>query len=111
MPWQSWRQVVELPHCGSALATSTDCTSVSRLVGVYKPKQKIFKAAMAEFDPKYKAQDYLMVGDHWQGDIGGAKQMGMDQAFLNLKDKEVKDGTCTYHFTELLALKDMFMER
>ena len=81
--------------------------TIAEDVGVYKPKQKIFKAAMAEFDPKYKAQDYLMVGDHWQGDIGGAKQMGMDQAFLNLKDKEVKDGTCSYHFTELLALKDI----
>ena len=46
-----------------------------------------------------------MVGDHWQGDIIGGKQMGMDQAFLNLKGKEVKEGTCTYEIKELLELK------
>jgi len=79
--------------------------TIAEEVGVYKPKQKIFKAAMAEFNPQYEAKDFLMVGDHWQGDIIGGKQMGMDQAFLNLKGKEVKEGTCTYEIKELLELK------
>jgi HAD superfamily hydrolase (TIGR01549 family) len=61
------------------LDTLIDSLTTSQEIGVYKPSQKVFMAALAKAE--CEPQEAVYVGDRWLRDIFGAKQVGM-QAIL-----------------------------
>jgi putative hydrolase of the HAD superfamily len=73
----------------------------SEMVGVQKPHSKIFLYALRQANAKKEAS--IMVGDDLQGDIKGAKDIGLDQVFFNPHGKS--------HFTkpsyEIHSLKEL----
>ncbi|RKF20186.1 noncanonical pyrimidine nucleotidase, YjjG family [Alginatibacterium sediminis] len=54
---------------------------ISEEIGANKPSSKIFEFALAALD--CTANDCLMVGDNLVADVGGAKDIGMDQVWFN----------------------------
>ncbi len=58
-----------------------DVIVTSDKAGVKKPHPRIFKFALDK--SKAKGEHSLMIGDHMEADILGAKSAGMDQVFFN----------------------------
>jgi putative hydrolase of the HAD superfamily len=58
----------------------------SEHVGVRKPHADIFRYALEKAGAT--KEDSLMIGDDWDADILGARDFGMDQAFLSLHEEE-----------------------
>jgi len=72
---------------------SADCT---------KPDRKIFEFALRAADAKRRTS--LMVGDHLEVDIVGARRVGIDQAYVNSSPMRRREKV-TYHVNTLLELK------
>ena len=58
----------------------------SEHVGVRKPHPNIFHYALEKAGAR--VEESLMIGDDWEADILGARDFGMDQAFLSVKEDE-----------------------
>ena len=69
-----------------------------------KPDRKIFDYAMELNDAS--ASECIMIGDNYIADIQGAKNAGIDQVFLNLKEHDVNK-TATHTITNLQELKNI----
>lgn len=76
----------------------------SEQVGVLKPDVRIFQHAfnIAEALP----EESLMVGDHLQVDVLGARKAGMDGVWFN-PHGAIEDGVPTYEIKELKGLLDI----
>ncbi len=70
---------------------------LSDVVGYNKPHSKIFLEALktAQVSPK----EALMIGDNWNADICGAKQVGIDQVYLGAAVE--RDFEATYSIENL----------
>jgi putative hydrolase of the HAD superfamily len=67
-----------------------------------KPHAEIFNMAMNLTDAK--AEQSIMIGDHFDVDIVGAQNVGMDQIYFN-PNKRLQDGKATY---EISCLSELF---
>lgn len=76
----------------------------SEKAGVQKPHQQIFEYALEAADAK--PTESLMIGDDFEGDIRGAKAVGMDQVYFNPNNNPT-DEKATYEIDSLLQLMDI----
>lgn len=70
-----------------------------------KPSSEIFEYAIKSSNAR-KAES-IMIGDSWESDIVGAKNIGIDQVFFKLNDMPInteKYGNPTHTITELIQL-------
>jgi putative hydrolase of the HAD superfamily len=73
-------------------------------VGVRKPNPLIFEYAL-KLTGAVK-EESLMIGDDWDADILGARNFGMDQAFLKFNDHR-HNVRATFTIEQLLELKNI----
>lgn len=71
-------------------------------IGVLKPWPEIFHFALSATQSELR--DSLMIGDSWENDITGAKQVGMHQAFYNAAGKTELPFQPTYQLSDLKEL-------
>jgi len=76
----------------------------SERAGVQKPHEDIFLYALEQAGTD--AKHSLMIGDDVEGDIRGARAIGMDQVLFNPGQKEHRENP-TYEIGSLLELKDI----
>ncbi len=76
----------------------------SEKAGVQKPHENIFQYALQRANTT--ADVSLMIGDDLEGDVKGAKAMGIDQVFFNPNYKSHGE-QCTYEIHALRELKDI----
>lgn len=72
--------------------------------GCTKPDRKIFEYALRVSGAKRRKS--LMVGDHLEVDIIGARRVGMDQAYVNSLPMTRREKV-TYHISSLQGLKEI----
>lgn len=78
--------------------------TTSEVVGHNKPRPEIYHQALTSVNARKK--ESLMIGDDLDVDILGARNFGIDQAFLN-RDGITHNDPVTYEFTSLQALEDI----
>jgi putative hydrolase of the HAD superfamily len=85
----------------SKLDTYFDIIVTSESVGVKKPNPKIFEYALSQ--AKANREESIMIGDSWEADIMGAKNMGIKPIFCNFEKQQVDDSILSIE--NLLELK------
>ena len=78
-----------------------DTVTNSEMVGVKKPNPKIFNHALGL--AKTTAQSSIMIGDSFEADILGAKNIGMDVIFFDVHDTPITEGV--KQVNNLMSLK------
>ncbi|MCL5129085.1 MULTISPECIES: YjjG family noncanonical pyrimidine nucleotidase [unclassified Algibacter] len=73
----------------------------SEMVGVKKPNPKIFKHALELANAK--AENSIMIGDSFEADIIGAKNIGMDVIFFDINNIVLEEDI--KQISELLSLR------
>ncbi|WP_147678228.1 YjjG family noncanonical pyrimidine nucleotidase [Algibacter pacificus] len=66
-----------------------DTVTNSEMVGVKKPNPKIFNHALEQANTK--AERSIMIGDSFEADILGAKNIGMDVIFFDVNNTELNE--------------------
>ena len=89
---------------GSGLEPFFETLTVSEEVGVKKPNPEIFHYALRKAHAS--VGESLMIGDEMAVDIDGARAIGMDTVFLNLKNEKV-EGKYTFEVYDLLKIKEL----
>ncbi len=89
---------------GSGLEPFFETLTVSEEVGVKKPNPEIFHYALRKAHAS--VGESLMIGDEMAVDIDGARAIGMDTVFLNLKNEKV-EGESTFEVHDLLKIKEL----
>jgi len=85
-------------------------TIISEEVGYAKPNPKIFQIAQQACQstiPQLTASDIIMIGDHYNVDIIGAQQAGIDQIYFCPDTAENAILQATYHVHNLLEIKQI----
>ncbi|OYT17279.1 MAG: noncanonical pyrimidine nucleotidase, YjjG family [Bacteroidetes bacterium 4572_77] len=77
----------------------------SEMLGIQKPNIEIFKFALKQADAS--VNESVMIGDDQLTDIAGARNVGMDQVFVNFIN-ETLIGGATYEINSLKELMDIF---
>ena len=62
---------------------------ISEEVGSPKPDKKIFEHALKSMNAPKKST--LMIGDSWEADINGARNIGIDQIYFNPERQQFKE--------------------
>jgi len=78
--------------------------TTSETIGYNKPRPEIFQHALSTAHAK--KSESLMVGDDLEVDIAGARNFGIDQAFLNIDGIRHNDPV-THEISSLLELKQI----
>lgn len=73
----------------------------SEMVGVKKPNPKVFEFALNRAGAN--ARESVMIGDNWEADIMGAKQMDMHTIFCNFEHGYIDESVTTVN--NLLEIK------
>lgn len=76
----------------------------SEEAGVKKPAAGIFHYAFQKAGGR--PEESLMIGDDYEVDILGAKNMGMDQVFFD-PDRQATSNGSTYYIQDLMELKEI----
>jgi putative hydrolase of the HAD superfamily len=95
-------QFVKLTNCG--LDGFFKEVITSEMVGVQKPNKAVFEFAMQKAGAL--AEESIMIGDDQVSDVQGAREAGMDQAFVNYY-KEDLIFEPTFHIFQLRELKNL----
>lgn len=85
----------------SGLDSYFDKIITSEHVGVKKPNPQIFEYALKEVNTT--ASQSVMIGDNWEADIMGAKNVGFDVIYCNFSRKPVSESIKSV--TNLLEIK------
>ena len=80
------------------IITSEECKSL-------KPDPEIFNFALEKIEAK--PSECIMIGDKFNADIIGAKNVGIDQVFFNRNNQEKLPKKPTFEIKELNDLKDI----
>ncbi len=83
---------------------------ISEEVGVAKPDPRIFQVAIEANRneiPQLAASDVIMIGDHYNVDITGAAQAGIDQIYFCPEKTENRSLPATYHIHNLLEIQQI----
>ncbi len=67
-----------------------------------KPNPAIFEFAIRQTNASKDTS--IMIGDHFEVDVMGAKNFGMDQVYFNPTDRQNNDGSATYEIQSLHEL-------
>ncbi|MBN2637785.1 MAG: YjjG family noncanonical pyrimidine nucleotidase [Bacteroidales bacterium] len=76
----------------------------SEEAGVKKPHPDIFSYALQQ--SRAKAEESLMIGDDYEVDILGARNVGIDQVLFDPEAEYLLNG-CTYKISNLIELKEI----
>jgi putative hydrolase of the HAD superfamily len=97
-----FREVQGIKMAASGLEPFFKNTISSEEVGVNKPDPRIFHHALIQAGAR--AHHALMIGDHFEADILGAKKVGMDQVFFNPENTKHPEAATfdIQHLNELL---------
>ncbi len=99
-----FKEIQGIKMDGSGLTPFFKHNINSEDVGVRKPDPKIFQYA---FDlAGTNAKESLMIGDDWEADILGARNVDMDQVFLKL-DQQRHNVHPTFTIEKLVELKNI----
>lgn len=96
-------EVQDIKMSGSGLAPYFVHRITSEEAGANKPDPRIFLHALRTAGAKRK--ESLMIGDHLEADIGGARRVGMDQVFFN-PHGQAHEERPTYEIRALRELLD-----
>lgn len=96
-------QKLKLQHSGIAHYFQ-EMISSERAMSM-KPQAEIFYYALET--TRAKKEKSIMIGDHFEVDIEGAKKIGMDQIYFN-PEKKVGHGHCTFEINTLSELLNIF---
>ena len=88
----------------SGLGAYFQTVITSEEAGVKKPHPEIFYFALNKANADVESS--LMIGDDFKVDIGGAKNVGMDQVLFDPERKHQQSGS-TYTITDLGELKEI----
>ena len=77
----------------------------SESAGAQKPQAEIFNFALTK--AVAKPEECLMVGDHYEADIVGAKKAGIDQVYFTPTPVSERRIKATYQIVSLAALKEI----
>lgn len=99
-----FQEVQHTKLSGSGLEPYFETLTVSEEVGVKKPNPEIFLFALRKAHAI--VEESLMIGDEMAVDIDGARAIGMDTVFLNLKNEKV-EGKSTFEVHDLLKIKEL----
>lgn len=89
----------------NGLESYFETVTTSEEASAKKPNPKIFRHALTK--ARATAEESIMIGDDYEVDILGAKEIGMDQILFNPGEKN-KSLECTYQIADLLELKSIF---
>lgn len=89
----------------SKLNNYFDGIILSDNIGVNKPHPLIFLEALKIANSSKEST--IMIGDSWDADIIGAKNVGIDQIWLNLESEEQKEFEPTYQIKSLKDIKNI----
>lgn len=73
---------------------------ISDGLGYLKPDKRIFDYALKQAEAEI--EDSVMIGDDYESDILGAKEIGMDQVYLQVEENDSR--TATYKIADLQEL-------
>jgi len=93
-------QYTKLKH--AKLESYFDKIILSEMVGVLKPNKRIFEYAIKSLNARKK--ETLMIGDNFETDIRGAKDVGIDQIYYQINADKELSFTPTYTITSLLEI-------
>ena len=99
-----FQEVQHIKLSGSGLELYFETLTVSEEVGVKKPNPEIFQYALRKAHAT--VEESLMIGDEMAVDIDGARAIGMDTIFLNLKNGKVV-GKSTFEVHDLLKIREL----
>ncbi len=90
-------QFIKLKSAG--LDKYFDKVITSEEAGAKKPDPIIFDYALEKAGAE--AKNSVMIGDDYEVDIMGARDVGIDQIFFDPEDNHQENGKCTYHINDL----------
>ncbi len=96
-------QVKKITNAG--IADFFDVMISSEIALCSKPNPKIFEYAMQRTNTT--ADKSIMIGDHFDVDIAGARDVGMDQVYFNPEKRTNNDGTATHEISCLSELYEI----
>ena len=96
-------QLIKLNNCGIRKYFEQIITSDS--TGFKKPDKRIFHHSL--YKAKAKTKQSIMIGDHLEIDIVGARNAGLDQIYFNPKGKKHNE-SITYEINCLKKLMSIF---
>jgi putative hydrolase of the HAD superfamily len=99
-----FQEVQHIKLSGSGLELYFETLTVSEEVGVKKPNPEIFQYALRKAHAT--VEESLMISDEMAADIDGARAIGMDTVFLNLKSGKV-EGKSTFEVHDLLKIREL----
>lgn len=99
-----FQEVQHIKLSGSGLEPYFETLTVSEEVGVKKPNPEIFRYALQKAHAF--VEESLMIGDEMAVDIDGARAIGMDTVFLNLKSEKT-EGKSTFEVHDLLKIREL----
>jgi putative hydrolase of the HAD superfamily len=99
-----FQEVQHIKLSGSGLELYFETLTVSEEVGVKKPNPEIFQYALRKAHAT--VEESVMIGDEMAVDIDGARAIGMDTVFLNLKSGKV-EGKSTFEVHDLLKIREL----
>ncbi|MDZ4822297.1 MAG: YjjG family noncanonical pyrimidine nucleotidase [Flavobacteriales bacterium] len=89
-----------ITHYFSHIINSEDC-------GVRKPNAAIFEFALKTAGALKETS--LMIGDDWEADILGARDFGMDQAFLTTTEESLAgESGIRHNYTPTYTIRNMY---
>ncbi len=102
-----FKEVQEIKMTSSGIIHYFQHFFYSEDLGVKKPHPAIFKNALNI--SQCSAEEALMIGDDWGADILGARNIGIDQVYLNTNNKLDRrhNYTPTYSINDLRNLKEI----
>jgi putative hydrolase of the HAD superfamily len=74
-------------------------------IGILKPNSEIYYYALAT--TRSKLNDSLMIGDNWDNDISGARDIGMHQVFYDLRGRTDLPFRPTFTISDLRELTEL----
>ena len=94
-------QIKKITHAGIADFFEVMVSSEKAMCS--KPAPAIFEYALKNTNATAKKS--IMIGDHFEVDILGAKHIGMDQVYFNPKQRANNDGSATF---EIACLSELY---
>ena len=96
-------QEIKIKSCG--IGKYIKKIFLSENIGYYKPDRRIFEYALKSSNAK--KNESIMIGDNFNADIVGAKNIGMHQIYLNPDKTETLPFLPTYNVQSLAEIKNI----
>ena len=94
-------QVIKLRN--SKLSSHISSVITAEEIGYLKPQKELFEFALETCETN--TEESIMIGDSYDNDILGAKNIGMDQIFFNPNNFNIENNLATYTISSLEEIK------